>query len=127
MRDSQKHTTYFEWVSFLKNLAILEGFEPTTLVTDGRFSGATTGLSIGHVAPEAAVGGPIALIRDGDTVEIDLPERRLDLLVGDAELDRRRTSWQAPPPLTGSGFLAKYAALVGSAAQGALVRPVTGA
>ncbi len=95
--------------------------QDVALITDGRFSGATTGLSIGHVAPEAAVGGPIAFVRDGDEVEIDLVERRLELKVDPAELERRQRAWQPPPPPRGTGFLAKYASLVGSASSGAIV------
>ena len=91
------------------------------LITDGRFSGATTGISIGHVAPEAAAGGPIGLIVDGDDVLIDLERRQLDLLVDAAALRRRRELWSPPAPPAGNGFLAKYARLVGSAAHGALV------
>lgn len=91
------------------------------LITDGRFSGATTGLSIGHVAPESAVGGPIAHVVDGDRILVDIERRRLDLLVASAELARRRELWSAPPRPAGTGFLAKYARLVGSAAHGALV------
>ncbi len=91
------------------------------LITDGRFSGATTGISIGHVAPEAAVGGPIGFVVDGDEVLVDVVRRRLDLLVDPAELGRRRERWHPPTPPAGHGFLAKYARLVGSAAHGALV------
>ena len=95
--------------------------QDVALITDGRFSGATTGLSIGHVAPEAAVGGPIAFVHDGDEVVIDLVDRRLDLEVDAAELARRRRDWQPPAPPRGTGFLAKYASLVGSASTGAIV------
>ena len=91
------------------------------LLTDGRFSGATTGISIGHVCPEAAVGGPIALIQNGDPVVIDLAARRVDLNVDSGELSRRRQDWRAPSLPAGNGFLAKYARLVGPAFQGALV------
>jgi dihydroxy-acid dehydratase len=90
------------------------------LLTDGRFSGATTGLCVGHVAPEATDGGPIALVRDGDTVVLDMERRTLDLLVDDAELARRRADWSAPTPTLRTGVLGKYAKLVGSAAQGAV-------
>ncbi|HEX8002146.1 MAG TPA: dihydroxy-acid dehydratase [Mycobacteriales bacterium] len=92
------------------------------LLTDGRFSGATFGLCVGHVAPEAADGGPIALVRDGDRIVLDVPNRRLDLLVGDDELRRRRTEWQPLPPRYERGALAKYAKLVSSAAQGAVTQ-----
>ncbi len=90
------------------------------LLTDGRFSGATHGLCVGHVAPEAAAGGPIALVADGDTVVLDVPGQRLDLLVDDAELARRRAGWKPLPPRYETGALAKYARLVGSAAAGAV-------
>ncbi|MGY1671334.1 dihydroxy-acid dehydratase [Geodermatophilus sp. SYSU D00710] len=90
------------------------------LLTDGRFSGGTTGLCIGHVAPEATEGGPIALVRDGDPVRLDLTTRTLDLLVDDAELARRRAEWQPLPPRYTTGVLGKYAKLVGSAASGAI-------
>lgn len=91
------------------------------LITDGRFSGATTGISIGHVCPEAALGGPIALVQNGDTIHIDLEARRLDLNVDETELTRRRHHWRSPTSPAGNGFLAKYARLVGPASHGALV------
>ncbi|WP_276961674.1 MULTISPECIES: dihydroxy-acid dehydratase [Ferrimicrobium] len=91
------------------------------LITDGRFSGATTGISIGHVCPEAAVGGPIALIQNGDRIVIDIGARLLDLDVDPKELGRRSQNWDAPSLPLGNGFLAKYARLVGAASQGALV------
>ncbi|HVF06314.1 MAG TPA: dihydroxy-acid dehydratase [Frankiaceae bacterium] len=90
------------------------------LVTDGRFSGATFGLCVGHVAPEAADGGPIALVAEGDRIVLDVPNRRLDLLVEPAELDRRRAAWRPLPPRYERGALAKYARLVTSAARGAV-------
>ncbi|MFW3169434.1 dihydroxy-acid dehydratase [Geodermatophilus sp. CPCC 206100] len=90
------------------------------LLTDGRFSGGTTGLCVGHVAPEAADGGPIALVQDGDRVRLDLSTRTLDLLVDDEELARRRAGWAPLPPRYTTGVLGKYAKLVGSAAQGAI-------
>lgn len=90
------------------------------LVTDGRFSGATHGLCIGHVAPEAADCGPVALVADGDRVVLDVPGGRLDLDVEPAELERRRADWKPLPPRYTSGVLAKYARLVGSAATGAV-------
>ena len=94
--------------------------ESVALLTDGRFSGGTHGLMIGHVAPEAALGGPIALVREGDQIEIDVATKRMDLLVDDAELARRRAEWTAPPPRYASGVMAKYAALVSSASEGAV-------
>ncbi|WP_243320766.1 dihydroxy-acid dehydratase [Geothrix sp. SG200] len=94
--------------------------ESVALLTDGRFSGATRGLMAGHVAPEAAVGGPIALVREGDTVVFDIPTRRLDLKVPEDELARRRAEWKAPAPRYRTGVFAKYAATVASAAEGAI-------
>jgi dihydroxy-acid dehydratase len=90
------------------------------LLTDGRFSGGTTGLCVGHVAPEAADGGPIALVRDGDPIRLDVDTRTLDLQVDEAELERRRSQWSAPEPRYPTGVLGKYAKLVGSAAHGAV-------
>jgi dihydroxy-acid dehydratase len=90
------------------------------LLTDGRFSGGTTGPCVGHVAPEAAAGGPIALVRDGDRIRLDLATRTLDLLVDDADLERRRSEWKPPPQPFDYGVLGKYAKLVGSAAYGAI-------
>jgi dihydroxy-acid dehydratase len=75
---------------------------------------------IGHVAPEAALGGPIALVKEGDEIEIDVEAKRLDLLVDTAELERRRAAWSAPAPRYASGVMAKYAALVSSASEGAV-------
>ena len=98
-----------------------EGLGPeVALLTDGRFSGGTHGLMIGHVAPEAALGGPIALVEEGDPIEIDVDAKRLDLLVDPAELERRRAAWRPPAPRYPSGALAKYAALVSSASEGAV-------
>jgi dihydroxy-acid dehydratase len=90
------------------------------LITDGRFSGATWGACIGHVAPEAFVGGPIGLVADGDPISVDVAARRRDLEVDPAELDRRRQAWKPPEPRYARGALAKYAALVGGADQGAV-------
>jgi dihydroxy-acid dehydratase len=90
------------------------------LVTDGRFSGGTTGLCVGHLAPEAADGGPIAFVRDGDRIRLDVAEGTLDLLVEPAELDARRDGWRPLPPRYDRGVLAKYARLVGSASRGAV-------
>lgn len=90
------------------------------LITDGRFSGGTTGLCVGHVAPEAVDGGPIGLLRDGDKVRIDIPNRTLDVLVDDDELAARRTTFEPLPPRYDRGVLAKYAKLVGSASKGAV-------
>jgi dihydroxy-acid dehydratase len=90
------------------------------LITDGRFSGGTYGMVVGHVAPEAAVGGAIALIQEGDTITIDAPARLLQLNVSDEELERRRANWQPPTPRYTRGVLAKYAKLVSSSSVGAV-------
>jgi dihydroxy-acid dehydratase len=90
------------------------------LVTDGRFSGATHGFSVAHVTPEAPLGGPIAFVADGDTVVIDVPNRRLDVLVDEAEMTRRRDGWKPNEPRYTSGFLGKYARQVRSASRGAI-------
>jgi len=90
------------------------------LMTDGRFSGGTTGLCVGHVAPEAVDGGPIAFVRDGDRIRLDVERKTLDLLVDPSELDTRRPGWVAPETRFRTGVLAKYRKLVGSAAQGAV-------
>jgi dihydroxy-acid dehydratase len=97
--------------------------ESIALLTDGRFSGGTHGLMIGHVAPEAALGGPIALVEEGDIITIDVDRRALDLDIDDAVLTRRRAAWRAPEPRYRSGVMAKYAALVSSASEGAVTRP----
>ena len=97
--------------------------ESVALLTDGRFSGATIGLSAGHVSPEAMAGGPIALVAEGDEIAIDLDRRTVDLLVAEDELERRRRSWQPPEPKVKTGWLARYARLVTSAASGAVLRP----
>ena len=94
--------------------------ESVALMTDGRFSGATHGLMVGHVAPEAAVGGAIALLQDGDTVAVDVPNRRLEVDLPQAELDRRAREWKPRPTDYPTGALAKYAKLVSSASQGAV-------
>jgi dihydroxy-acid dehydratase len=94
--------------------------EKVALVTDGRFSGATRGICVGHVAPEAAIGGPLALVQDGDRIRIDIAARRMDMLIPDAELAARRAAWQPRPPRHKAGLLAKYARLVGQANTGAV-------
>lgn len=98
--------------------------EKVALVTDGRFSGATRGFMIGHVAPEAFVGGPIALVKNGDQISIDVDTNKIDLHVSQEELEKRRSSWKQPIPNYTTGVLAKYASLVGSAAEGAITRPL---
>jgi len=96
--------------------------DKVALLTDGRFSGATRGAAIGHVSPEAAAGGPIALVREGDEVEIDIQNKRLTLHVSDEELKRRRERWSPPQPKVREGYLARYAAMVTSASEGAILR-----
>ena len=86
--------------------------------------GGTWGFCIGHVAPEAVDGGPIAFVHDGDRIKIDVPQKRLDLLVGDLELRRRREGWTPRPPRYTSGVLAKYAGLVQGAETGAITNPI---
>jgi dihydroxy-acid dehydratase len=90
------------------------------LITDGRFSGGTYGMVVGHVAPEAYVGGNIALVNEGDSITIDAPQRLLQLNVPDAELATRRANWKAPAPRYTTGILGKYAKLVSSSSLGAL-------
>jgi len=91
------------------------------LVTDGRFSGGTRGAAVGHVSPEAAHGGPIALVQDGDEIVLDITAKRIDLNVPEAELSKRRAAWKAPAPKITEGYLARYAQQVTSAAQGAVL------
>ncbi|RLA94315.1 MAG: dihydroxy-acid dehydratase [Deltaproteobacteria bacterium] len=93
-----------------------------SLLTDGRFSGGTRGAAIGHISPEAAEGGPIALVRDGDTIRIDIPSRRLELLVSEEELRERRKVWSPPEPKIRRGYMARYAQMVTSASTGAVFR-----
>jgi dihydroxy-acid dehydratase len=93
------------------------------LVTDGRFSGGTHGFCVGHVAPEAVDGGPIAFVRDGDRIVIDASARTIDLLVDDATLAARRPEWKLPEPRYTTGVLAKYARLVTGAERGAITEP----
>ncbi len=91
------------------------------LITDGRFSGGTRGISIGHISPEAAAGGPIALLRDGDSVIIDLDEGLLAVDLSEEELQQRKAKWQPPAPKVDRGYLARYARLVTSADTGAVL------
>jgi dihydroxy-acid dehydratase len=97
--------------------------ESVALITDGRFSGGTHGLMVGHVAPEAAMGGPLAALRDGDQITIDIDRRRIDVELESAEIAQRLRAWRAPPSRYQSGVFAKYVALVSSAADGAITRP----
>ena len=97
--------------------------DSVALLTDGRFSGATHGLMAGHVAPEAVNGGPIAAVADGDIIEFDIPKRSLNVVLTDAEIQRRMSTWRAPAPRFSTGVMAKYALMVSSAAQGAVTTP----
>jgi dihydroxy-acid dehydratase len=94
--------------------------DSVALITDGRFSGGTRGPCIGHVSPEAIVGGTIAFVEDGDTIEIDIPNRRLDLMVGQDELDKRKKVWK-PPESKLSGVLERYQRMVGDASEGSVI------
>ena len=96
--------------------------DSVALLTDGRFSGATRGFMVGHVAPEAVHGGPIAAVQDGDTITIDVKNRRLDVDLADDEIARRVEAYESPDPVKGNGVLAKYAKLVSSASEGAVTR-----
>jgi dihydroxy-acid dehydratase len=95
--------------------------DEVALLTDGRFSGATRGASVCHVSPEAAAGGAIALVEEGDAIELDIPAKRLTLHVSEEALARRREAWSPPEPPKGGGYLARYATLVSSASQGAIL------
>ena len=94
--------------------------ESVALVTDGRFSGATRGLMVGHAAPEAARGGPIAAVRDGDEITVDVDARRIDIALSDEEIAKRVADYTPPEPAYKSGVMAKYAKSVGSASLGAI-------
>ena len=95
--------------------------DSVALITDGRFSGATRGASIGHVSPEAASGGNIGIVQDGDIIAIDIPGRKIELKVSDAELEKRRSAWICPEPKIKTGYLSRYAKLVSSADRGAIL------
>jgi dihydroxy-acid dehydratase len=98
----------------------------TALVTDGRFSGTNNGCFVGHISPEAAEGGPLAIVRDGDLITVDIPNRRLDLHVSDGEISARLATWQRPPGKFAKGYLALYARLAESADKGAIIRHRSG-
>jgi dihydroxy-acid dehydratase len=100
--------------------------DSVALLTDGRFSGATHGFMAGHVAPEAVAGGPIAAVANGDVIEFDIPKRTLSVVLTDAEIQRRLSTWKAPTPRFSTGVMAKYALMVSSAAQGAVTTPSFG-
>ena len=91
------------------------------LITDGRFSGATRGACIGHVSPEAMAGGPIAYVQDGDIIDIDIPARKLNVLVSDEEMAKRKAAWVKPEPKVKTGYLSRYAKLTTSANTGAVL------
>lgn len=91
------------------------------LITDGRFSGATRGACVGHVSPEAAAGGPIAFVEEGDIISIDIPNRSIELKVSEEELAKRREGWTPKEPEIKTGYLARYAKLVSSANKGAIL------
>jgi len=94
--------------------------ETVALVTDGRFSGATRGFCVGHIAPEASRGGPMAIVRDGDTIVIDVEQRKLDLEISEQAMAQRLAAWTCPPPRYTTGVFAKYVKLVSSASTGAV-------
>jgi dihydroxy-acid dehydratase len=96
--------------------------DQVALITDGRFSGATKGAAIGHVSPEAAEGGLIGLLEEGDIIDIDIDGRSLRVNLDTAELEKRRAAWKPRPPKVNSGYLARYARLAGSAAAGAIFK-----
>jgi len=106
--------------SALAGMGLLTG---VGLITDGRFSGGTRGPCVGHVSPEAAAGGPLGLVKDGDQITIDIPNRKIELHVSKTELAKRRKAWKAPQPKITQGWLARYAEVVTSGANGAIVRP----
>ncbi len=113
-----------EMLSPTAALAGMGLIDSAALITDGRFSGGTRGLCIGHVSPEAAEGGPIALVKDGDTIEIDIPARVLNLKISMEELDKRRKTWKPPAPRVTKGYLARYKEQVSSADRGAIFSQV---
>ena len=96
--------------------------DDVALITDGRFSGGTQGPCIGHIAPEAQVGGMIAIIQDGDEISIDIPKRKLELKLDDAEIRSRMAKWRAPEIKEKEGYLARYAKFVSSASEGAVLK-----
>jgi dihydroxy-acid dehydratase len=96
--------------------------ESVALITDGRFSGGTRGACIGHISPEAAVGGPIGLLKDGDIIKIDIPSNKIDVELSDKELAGRRKAWKPPKPRITKGYLAKYASMATSADTGAVLK-----
>ena len=118
-RELITHVTEFTVLVSLMGVGLGDS---VALLTDGRFSGATHGLMAGHVAPEAAVGGPIAAVREGDTIVFDVEKRTLDLAISEEEMQRRLAAWSPPEPRYTAGVFAKYAKLVSSASEGAVTR-----
>ena len=96
--------------------------DSVALITDGRFSGGSQGLCIGHISPEAAEGGPIAAVREGDTVEIDIPRRKINVKLSEKEVEERMKKWKPIPPKIRRGYLTRYSSAVQSADQGAILK-----
>ncbi len=96
--------------------------DSVALITDGRFSGGTRGPCIGHISPEAAEGGPLCIVQDGDTISIDIPNRKIELKITEEEMKKRKDAWTPPEPKIKHGYLARYAKLVTSAATGAVLK-----
>jgi len=113
MREMQMATAALVGLGLGKDVA---------LITDGRFSGATRGIAIGHISPEAMAGGPIAVVREGDTIEVDIPGKKLNLLIPDSELQARLDAWRPPTPRVKKGYLNVYSRLATSASTGAVFR-----
>ncbi len=111
-----------EMLSPTATIAGMDLTDSVALITDGRFSGGTRGPCIGHISPEAMEGGPIALIKDGDKITIDIPKRRVDLIISDVEMKKRKDEWKAPEPKIKKGYLARYQKLVTSANTGAILK-----
>jgi dihydroxy-acid dehydratase len=96
--------------------------DSVALITDGRFSGGTKGPCIGHVSPEASAGGPIAIVRDGDTIEIDIPRRRIEVKLSQSEIEKRFRNWKPVEPKIKTGYLSRYSRMVSSADKGAVLK-----
>jgi dihydroxy-acid dehydratase len=113
MQEMLSPTSYIKGMGLAKSVA---------LITDGRFSGGTSGACVGHVSPEAAEGGTIGLVRDGDIILVDIPNNEIELKVPADELERRRREWVRPEPRMNFGYLARYQTMVTNAASGAVLR-----
>jgi dihydroxy-acid dehydratase len=96
--------------------------DSVALITDGRFSGGTKGAAIGHISPEAAHGGPIAIVREGDKISIDIPAKKITLELSDQDIAERLKTWTRPEPKITTGYMARYSKLVSSASEGAIVK-----